>query len=105
MERKVIAGGLYRHYKNKWYFVIGSSVHSETGEAFVTYFPIYLEKAELFIRPREMFLEKLAEGTSPLQEWRFQESDTLSIPLAEKKELLERADYLLKSLGLAIVPE
>lgn len=101
----MIAGGLYRHYKNKWYFVIGSSVHSETREALVIYFPLYLEKAELFIRPREMFLEKLPEGISDLQVWRFQESDALGIPLQEKKELLERADHLLKSLGLSIVPE
>lgn len=105
MERKVIAGGLYRHYKDRWYFVIGASVHSETRETFVTYFPLYLDKAELFVRPREMFLEQLPEGTSELQRWRFQESDALSIPLEQKKELLARADHLLKTLGLSILPE
>lgn len=105
MERRVIAGGLYRHYKDKWYFVIGSSVHSETGEAFVTYFPLYLEKVELFIRPQDMFLEQLPSGTSDLQPWRFQESDSLDLSVKEKVQLLKRADHLLKSLGLAILPE
>lgn len=105
MERKVIPGGLYRHYKDRWYFVIGESTHTETGEVFVTYFPLYRSLPALFIRPRDMFLEKIGDEAALLQEWRFLESDACRISRREKVELLEKARGLLRMMGLTIVEE
>lgn len=106
MVRKVIPGGLYRHYKQNWYFVIGVAKHSETGEEFVTYFPLYLDAPALFVRPKTMFLEKVDPNTSHgLQDWRFLEGDACDLTLEERKELLSKAEVLLGLLGLSIVPE
>lgn len=106
MERKIISGGLYRHYKNKWYFVIGQAAHTETGEVYVTYFPLYLPEPSLFVRPRDMFLEAIDPAkANGLQTWRFLESDAAQIPLHEKVELLSQAQALLRMMGLSIVAE
>lgn len=54
--------GLYRHYKGKYYEVIGVAKHSETGENLVVYRPLYGEQG-LWVRPLEMFDETLPNGT------------------------------------------
>lgn len=106
MNRKIIPGGLYRHYKNKWYFVIGEAKHTETEEVFVTYFPLYGESPALFIRPKDMFLEAIDPAKAKgLQEWRFLESDATDISLEEKVELLNHSQALLHQMGLAIIEE
>ncbi len=106
MERKVISGGIYRHYKQKWYFVIGEATHTETREAFVTYFPLYLEHPMLFVRPRDMFLDRVdPEKSGGLQEWRFLEGDACDLSLEDRKELLVQAETLLRAMGLSIVAE
>ena len=106
MVRKVIPGGLYRHYKQKWYFVIGVAKHTETREEFVTYFPLYLDEPSLFVRPKDMFLEKVdPKKSAGLQNWRFLEGDACSLTLEERKELLNKAEALLGLLGLSIVEE
>jgi hypothetical protein len=33
--------GVYRHYKNKLYLVLGVGEHTETGEVVVVYVPLY----------------------------------------------------------------
>lgn len=48
--------GLYRHYKNKEYRVIGSAKHSETLEDLVLYQPLYGERG-YWVRPVKMFQE------------------------------------------------
>lgn len=53
--------GLYRHYKGKYYEVIGVAKHSETGESLVVYRPLYGEQG-LWVRPFEMFDEVLPNG-------------------------------------------
>ncbi len=106
MKRKIIPGGLYRHYKNKWYFVIGEATHTETEEVLVTYFPLYHPQPRLFVRPRAMFLEAIDEAKADgLQSWRFLESDQAGVPLAQKMELLDRARFLLGMMGLAVIEE
>lgn len=50
------APGKYRHYKGGLYEVYGTARHSETGEVVVVYRPLYGER-ELWVRPRQMFLE------------------------------------------------
>lgn len=58
MEAKVIIPGVYRHYKNKEYLVIGCAEHTETHEQFVVYRALYGERL-LWVRPVEMFQEQI----------------------------------------------
>jgi hypothetical protein len=58
-----IKSGLYRHYKGKYYAVIGMGMHSESREELVFYIALY-DDAEfgensLWVRPKEMFMEKV----------------------------------------------
>lgn len=53
--------GKYRHYKGKEYEVIGVAKHSETLEDLVVYRALY-EENYLWVRPLEMFLEKVNVG-------------------------------------------
>jgi hypothetical protein len=60
--------GIYRHYKGNRYEVIGTAIHSETGELVVVYKMLYstekYPEGTLWIRPKDMFLEKVeVEGT------------------------------------------
>ena len=48
--------GLYRHYKNNDYRVIGVARHSETEEPLVVYQALYGEGG-LWVRPAAMFSE------------------------------------------------
>lgn len=48
--------GKYRHYKGKFYRVIGLARHSETEEELVLYQPLYGERG-LWVRPKAMFFE------------------------------------------------
>lgn len=53
-----IALGLYCHYKNLHYEVMGVARHSETLAPLVVYRPLYGEGA-LWVRPFEMFTEEV----------------------------------------------
>ncbi len=48
--------GRYRHFKGRYYQVIGVARHSETGEELVVYRPLYGERG-LWVRPLAMFTE------------------------------------------------
>ena len=48
--------GRYRHYKGKYYEVIGVARHSETEEEFVVYRCLYGDFS-LWVRPLAMFTE------------------------------------------------
>ena len=56
MGNNMIKLGKYRHYKGKEYEVIGVAKHSETLEELVVYWD---EKSQLWVRPKQMFLEKV----------------------------------------------
>lgn len=101
MEKDVIPG-LYRHYKQKWYFVLGVSTHSETREEFVTYFPLYLDEPRLFVRPKTMFLDKM-DPAATSQDFRFLEGAACDLSPGEHEELLIKAQSLLRRMGLALV--
>lgn len=50
--------GVYRHFKGRYYLVIGVAQHSETGESLVVYKPLYEhDGAEYAVRPVAMFEE------------------------------------------------
>ena len=54
--------GKYQHFKNKQlYEVIGIAIHSETLEEMVAYKALYdnspFEFGQLWVRPKQMFLE------------------------------------------------
>jgi hypothetical protein len=54
--------GRYRHYKGKFYEVIGTARHSETEEELVVYRCLYGDRS-LWVRPLAMFLESVeADG-------------------------------------------
>lgn len=48
--------GLYRHYKDNPYLVIGLALHTETNEWVVVYEALYGERG-LWVRPAAMFNE------------------------------------------------
>jgi hypothetical protein len=48
--------GRYRHFKGKYYEVVGCAKHSETEEEFVVYRD---ESQHLWVRPLAMFVEQV----------------------------------------------
>lgn len=48
--------GKYRHFKGGIYEVVGLAKHSETLEELVAY---YDSERQLWVRPKEMFLEQV----------------------------------------------
>ncbi len=60
---KKIKPGKYRHYKGKFYQVIGLAINSETLEEMVIYQALYYSKKfgknALWVRPKKEFLEKI----------------------------------------------
>lgn len=60
---KKIKLGTYRHYRGKFYEVLGIAHHSETLEELVVYRALYTSKefgkGALWVRPKLMFLESV----------------------------------------------
>ncbi len=53
-----LAPGKYRHYKGRYYEVLGLVRHSETMEELVLYKPLYKSRTSaLWVRPLKMFTE------------------------------------------------
>lgn len=67
----IAINGLYKHYKNKMYKVIGIAIHSETLEEVVIYEALYKnDLGQIWVRPKKMFLEVIT--TPDYQGPRFQ---------------------------------
>lgn len=64
---------VYRHFKGNYYLVEDIALDSETLEKLVIYRALY-DNYQLYVRPYEMFLEKLDKNKYPNidQEYRFQ---------------------------------
>jgi len=72
--------GIYKHFKGDYYLVEDVAIHSETMEKYVVYRKLYGD-CELYIRPYEMFLEKVDREKYPnvLQEYRFELQEIRSV--------------------------
>ncbi len=66
--------GIYRHFKGDYYIVEGIGIHSETKEKYVIYRGLYDDTSKLYLRPYDMFLEKVDKEKNPnvKQEYRFE---------------------------------
>ncbi|MBU1131092.1 DUF1653 domain-containing protein [Patescibacteria group bacterium] len=67
--------GKYRHYKGKYYQVIGLARHRETLEEMVVYKGLYntkkFGKNPLWVRPKKMFLEKVEIDGKKIPRFKF----------------------------------
>jgi hypothetical protein len=65
-----LAAGRYRHYKGNEYEVIGVAKHSEDETEVVVYRPLYGERG-LWVRPLDMFVEKIKLGEKYVPRFEF----------------------------------
>ena len=73
MNRDLILGGRYRHFKGMEYVVLNTVIHSETGETMVLYCANYGDR-KYYVRPYDMFMSKVDKEKYPEveQEYRFE---------------------------------
>lgn len=65
--------GTYKHYKGKYYQVIGVAKHTETLEDLVTYYCLYPnEKSQLWVRPKSMFEELVEVNGAMIPRFKFE---------------------------------
>ena len=64
--------GIYRHHKGMKYRVLGVAKHSETLEDLVVYEALYDNKvSKIWVRPLEMFLEKIEKDGELINRFEF----------------------------------
>jgi hypothetical protein len=58
MTPQTVCAGRYRHFKGKYYDVIGVAADTETGTQYVVY-TSEEDRGRLWVRPLEMFVESI----------------------------------------------
>ena len=60
-ESKIVVGGIYYHFKGRYYKVLNLAYHSDNEEAMVVYQALYKEQA-IWVRPADEWLEEVNHG-------------------------------------------
>ena len=59
MPNETIEPGLYRHYKGRFYSVLNTVMHTETGETMVLYYDFAFPENGWYVRPYSMWNDQV----------------------------------------------
>ena len=62
--QEIVKGGLYRHFKGMYCYVLDVATHSETSEQFVVCQELY-DQRDVYVRPLDMFLSDVDHEKYP----------------------------------------
>lgn len=88
---------IYKHYKNKLYKYLGVARHSETLEELALYEALYENnQGQIWVRPKNMFFEKIQKEEQELDRFAHQQINITSILV--DLNLLQKNDPLLNQV-------
>ena len=84
--KSAIRRGVYRHYKDKLYAVMGTVKHSESEETLVLYAPMGQQagEAQLWVRPLAMFTEMVDTPAGRVPRFAFVDEFSAACSAADK---------------------